>query len=72
MTQNQHAHMWKPHTNNQALPCGVSPMEGHQKEIQHLEQYKNATRKGLWSEKNNEVSQDNRNTWWNINIMNSW
>ena len=42
--QNQHAQMWhgEPNTNNQTLPCRVHPLEGHQKKIQHPEQYKNS------------------------------
>ena len=47
----------------------VSPVEGHQWKIQYLEQYKNANEKGLWTEKDNEVSQWNGNVW---RDMRSW
>ena len=57
-----HKHdVWKPNTNNQTLPRGVSPMKGH------LEKYNI-----LRSEKNNNVSQKDRDIWRNISAMNSW
>ena len=37
--------------------------------IQYLGQYKNATEKGLWIGKNNEVPHRNRNIWENINVI---
>ena len=47
-------------------------IEEHQKKIQYSEQYKNAIGKGLWSWKDNDVSQGDRNVWREINIMSSW
>ena len=45
---------------------------GHQKKIPYPEIYKDATGKGLWSGKDNEVSQWERDVWGNINMMDSW
>ena len=50
--------MWEPDANNQALPRGVTPMKGHQNEIQYPERYKNAIEKGLWSWKGGEFLKD--------------
>ena len=49
---------------------GSAPMERHQEKRQYTEQYKNATWKGLWNVKNNEVSQGDKNVWRNITTSN--
>ena len=41
-------------------------MEGNQKKMLYPERYKNTNRKGLWSEKDNEVSQWDRHIWRNM------
>ena len=41
--------IWKSDANNQPLPHGVLPMEGHQKKVQYPEWYKIAIGNELWS-----------------------
>ena len=42
---------WQEMSENQTLPCGVPPMEGHQEKIEYTEWYKNATERGCEVEK---------------------
>ena len=64
---NQHAKMRRPNANNQTLPRGVPPMEGHYKKYN-----RNSTGKGLWGGKDNEVSQRKGVVWGNINVIHRW
>ena len=47
-------------------------MKEHQKKIQYTKWYKNATGKGLWRGKDNEVSLGSKNIWRNIKIKDKW
>ena len=54
-------------TNNKILPTRLPPMEGQQKKIQYPGWHKDTTRKGLWSEADDEISQGDRKVRGNIN-----
>ena len=64
--------MWKTRTNNRTLPTRLPLIERHQKETQYPRWYKDATGKELWNEESNEVPQENRDVWGNINLMDDW
>ena len=46
--------MWKPKTDNKALPIRLLPMEGQQKETQYPGWHKYTIGKGMWSAEDNK------------------
>ena len=67
----KHGFIAKGSMNNKTLSCEVPLMEGHQKKLQYLEQYKNATGRDYEVETVMKFLKETKMFKININIMNS-